>query len=113
MPEDAWSPPRIPTGAIAVELDGAFHETFGRVGAEIELRSPDPPNVVRVRGRDYNAGSTVWKQLVKRVAKAAGAVADGLGSTDPDEVNQSLTLEAWVRRYTRRTTVTGRVPTRS
>lgn len=96
---------KLPTGAIAIELSGPFYETFGLVGADIELRSPDPLNVVRVRGRDYNAGSTVWKQLVKRVTKTAGAVADGLGNTDPDDVDASLTLEAWVRRYTRSKTM--------
>ena len=95
---------KVPTGAIAIETSGPFYETFGIVGADIELRIPDPLNVVRVRGRDFDAGSKTWQYMVGRVTKAAAGLAAGLAQGEP-EADAQITLEAWVRRYTRSRTM--------
>jgi phytoene dehydrogenase-like protein len=96
---------RLPTGAVAVETVGPFWETFERLGLDPGLRVPDPPVLIRIRGRDVRPGAAVWEQLIKRVTKAAGRLAEGLGRAREEDVEAEITLDAWVRGYTRSKTV--------
>lgn len=96
---------RVPTGAVAIETAGPFWETFGELGIDPGLRVPDPPVMVHVRGRDLRPGAAVWEHMVKRVTKAAGRVAEGIGQSRAEEPDRELTLEQWVRRYTRSKTL--------
>lgn len=95
---------RIPTGAIAIETSGPFFDTFQELGIDPGLRVPTPPVRVRVRGREVNAGAPAWEHMIKRVAKTAGRVAEGIRRGDVGDDGQ-MTLEQWTRRYTRSRTV--------
>jgi phytoene desaturase len=94
---------KLPTGAVAIETGGPFWETFIELGIGPGLRVPDPAVRVRVRGRDLAPGAAVWDHLIKRVTKAAGLVAEGVALRE--DVDDAVMLDAWVRRYTRSTTV--------
>jgi phytoene dehydrogenase-like protein len=91
---------RLPTGAVAIETAGPFWETFGELGIDPGLRVPDPPVMVHVRGRDLKPGAAVWEHMMKRVTKAAGRIAEGIGRSRDSGGEENITLEQWVRRYT-------------
>lgn len=96
---------KLPTGAVAVETAGPFWETFGELGIDPGLRVPDPPVMIRVRGRDLKPGAAVWQHMVKRVTKSAGRVAEGIAKGRSGEVDEEQTLEEWARRYTKSRTL--------
>lgn len=97
---------KVPTGAVAIETSGPFWEIFGELGIDPGLRVPDPPVMIRVRGRDMKPGAAVWEHMIKRVTKAAGKVAEGVArARSGDEPDDEITLEQWTRRYTRSKTV--------
>jgi phytoene desaturase len=96
---------RLPTGAVAVETAGPFWETFSELGIDPQLRIPDPPVLIHVRGRDLQPGAAVWQHMIKRVTKSAGRVAEGIAQGRADDVDEQLTLEQWARRYTRSKTL--------
>ncbi|MGB9182701.1 MAG: FAD-dependent oxidoreductase [Solirubrobacteraceae bacterium] len=96
---------RLPTGAVAIETAGPFYEMFGRLGIDADLRVPDPPVMIHVRGRNLQPGAAVWKHMMKRVTKAAGAVAEGLSKARSGSDEGSETLEHWVLQYTKSKTL--------
>jgi phytoene desaturase len=96
---------KLPTGAVAIETAGPFWETFEELGIDPELRVPDPPVMIHVRGKDLAPGAAVWQYMMKRVTKAAGAVAQGITRGRSEGGDEDITLEQWTRRYTRSKTV--------
>ena len=97
---------KVPTGAVAIETSGPFWEIFGELGIDPELRVPDPPVMMHVRGRDMKPGAAVWQHMIKRVTKAAGRVAEGIANArSGEEIDDALTLEQWAKRYTRSKTL--------
>jgi phytoene desaturase len=95
----------LPTGAVAIETQGPFWDTFAELGVEPGLAIPDPPVMVNVRGRDLRPGAAVWQHMIKRVTKGAGRLAEELSRSDGSDGDVGETLEQWVRRYTRSRTV--------
>jgi phytoene dehydrogenase-like protein len=96
---------RLPTGAVAIETTGPFWQTFQDLGIDPDLRVPDPPVMIHVRGRDLRPGAAVWQHMIKRVTKAAGSIAEGIARSRDSDTDDSMTLEQWVQRYTRSKTV--------
>jgi phytoene desaturase len=97
---------KVPTGAIAVETTGPFWELFGELGIDPELRVPDPPVMVHVRGKDLKPGAAVWQHMIKRVTKSAGKVAENIAKArDGEEPGDEITLEEWTKRYTKSKTL--------
>ena len=96
---------RLPTGAVAIETQGPFWDTFAELGIDPGLRVPDPPVLIHVRGRDLRPGAAVWDHMIARVTKSAGRLAEGLADARRNEPDLELTLEAWTRRYTRSRTL--------
>jgi phytoene dehydrogenase-like protein len=97
---------KVPTGAIAVETSGPFWELFGELGIDPELRVPDPPVMVHVRGKDLKPGAAVWQHMIKRVTKSAGKVAENIAKArDGEEPGDEITLEEWTKRYTKSKTL--------
>src|ERR1700679_3405558 len=43
---------KLPTGAIAIEAGGPFYESFAELGIDPDLKMPDPPVLIKVRGRN-------------------------------------------------------------
>lgn len=96
---------KLPTGAVAVETQGPFWETFGELGIDPGLRTPDPPVLIHVRGRDLKPGAAVWQHMIKRVTKSAGRIAEGIAEGRAAEVDDQQTLEEWARKYTKSKTL--------
>jgi phytoene dehydrogenase-like protein len=96
---------KLPTGAVAIETVGPFWDTFGELGIDPQLSVPDPPVMIHVRGRDLRPGQAVWQHMIKRVTKSAGRLAEGITQQRESDPDSQLTLEQWVRRYTRSKTL--------
>lgn len=98
---------RIPTGAIAIELNGPWHQCFAELGIDADLRIPSPAVKVRIKGRDVTAGAPAWEFMIKRVTKSAAGLAQAVRVAGADEgaEDSDLTIEAWSRRYTKSKTV--------
>jgi phytoene desaturase len=96
---------KLPTGAVAVETQGPFLETFEQLDIDPGLRTPDPPVLIHVRGRDLKPGAAVWQHMIKRVTKSAGRVAEGIAQGRTADVDDQQTLEEWARRYTKSATL--------
>lgn len=98
---------KLPTGAIAIETGGPFHESFAELGIDPDLRMPDPPVLIRVRGRNLKPGAPVWDHMIKRVTKTAGRVVEGLAKARDGELEEDISLAEWTRRHTRSKTLLG------
>jgi phytoene desaturase len=96
----------INTGAIAIEYGGAMEDTFKEVGAEFELRFPDPANVFRIKGRTINPGKGGWAFLLDRITKQGAKLLANLGSARKGEYpEEQLTLEQWIAGATSNETI--------
>jgi phytoene desaturase len=96
----------INTGAVAIEYGGAMEETFAVVGADFELRFPDPANVFRVGGRTINPAKGGWAFLLDRITKRGAKVLTQLGSAKHgDYPEEQVTLEQWIAGATSNETV--------
>lgn len=96
----------INTGAVAIELGGAMEETFTDVGAELQLRLPDPANVFRIKGRTIDPGRGGWAFLLERVTRQGARLLAGLsGARKGEYPEDQLTLEQWVAGATSNETV--------
>lgn len=96
----------INTGAVAIEYGGAMEETFKEVGAEFELRFPEPANVFRIKGRTINPGKGGWAFLLDRITKQGAKLLANLGSARKGEYpEEQLTLEQWIAGATSNATV--------
>jgi phytoene dehydrogenase-like protein len=98
---------KLPTGAIAIETGGPFYESFAEMGIDPDLRMPDPPVLIRVRGKNLKPGAPVWDHMIKRVTKTAGRVVEGLSKAREGELEEDISLEEWTRRHTRSKTLLG------
>jgi phytoene desaturase len=96
----------INTGAVAIEYGGAMEETFKEVGAEFELRFPDPANVFRIKGRSINPAKGGWAFLLDQITKKGAKLLTNLGSARKGEYpEEQLTLEQWIGGATSNETV--------
>lgn len=87
----------INTGAVAIELGGAMEETFRDVGAELELRLPEPANVFRIKGRTIDPARGGWAFLLERITKQGAKLLAGLSSARKgDYPQEQVTLEQWI-----------------
>ncbi len=97
---------KVNTGAIAIEAGGAFEQTFHDVGADLDLRYPEPANVFRVRGRTINPGKGGWAFLLDQITKRGARLLSQLGSARGGEMpGEGLTLEEWIAGATSNRTV--------
>ncbi len=96
----------INTGAVAIEYGGAMEETFKAVGAEFELRFPEPANVFRINARTINPAKGGWAFLLDQITKKGAKVLAGLGSARKgDYPEEQLTLHEWIAGATSNETV--------
>lgn len=96
----------INTGAVAIENGGMMEQTFADLGAELQLRYPEPANVFRVKGRTVNPAKGGWAFLLDQITKKGAKVLAGLGSARKGELpEEQLTLEQWIGGATSNETV--------
>jgi phytoene desaturase len=96
----------INTGAVAIEFGGVMEETFHAVGAELQLRFPEPANVFRIKGRTINPAKGGWSLLLDQITKKGAKLLTGLGSARAGEYpEEQVTLEQWLAGATGNETV--------
>src|SRR5690349_20550575 len=87
----------INTGAVAIEFGGAMEEPFRDVGAEFELRFPEPANVFRIKGKTINPARGGWAFLLDQITRKGAKVLANLGSARKGEYpEEQQTLEQWI-----------------
>jgi phytoene desaturase len=93
---------KIPTGAIAIELQGPWLAIVDGLGIDPGLRIPNPAVRVRIKGRDVTAGAPAWEFLTSRVTKSGARLAQAVRGAGPDEgAEDGLTLAEWARKHTK------------
>jgi len=96
----------INTGAVAIEFGGVMEDTFRDVGAELQLRFPEPANVFRIKGRTINPAGGGWAFLLETITKRGARLLTGLSSARRGEYpEEQLTLEQWIAGATSNETV--------
>jgi phytoene desaturase len=95
----------VSTGAVAIEVGGVLEKTFQAVEAPFELRIPEPSVTIRVRGLNMQPGGAVWNTITKSVTKKGADLALGLRAARSEVPDQAITLEQWVKKFTRSRTV--------
>src|SRR3954470_25019844 len=89
----------VNTGAIAIEYGGVLEETFRTVGAPFDIRIPEPATLFRLKGKDVSLSKGPIGKLVNGLLKR------GAGLLSREGTDERLSVEAWLRRYTRNGTV--------
>ena len=88
-------------GAIAIELGGVFEETFNTVGAQLDIRTPEPASSFFIDGKLIDVGRGGWSLLLGQLTKQASRIlekfADARAGNLPDG-RQST--EDWLKTYT-------------
>ncbi len=92
---------KVNIGAIAIELGGVFEETFNTVGAQLDIRTPEPASSFFIDGKLIDVGRGGWSLLLGQLTKQASRIlekfADARSGNLPDG-RQST--EDWLKSYT-------------
>ena len=92
---------KVNIGAIAIELGGVFEETFNTVGAQLDIRTPEPASSFFIDGKLIDVGRGGWSLLLSQLTKQASRIlekfADARSGNLPDG-RQST--EDWLKSYT-------------
>jgi phytoene dehydrogenase-like protein len=83
----------VNTGALITELGGENRRLFDDVGADMQVRAPKRPLVLRIGRRDLPIMSGALGALVKTALSAVGALARRFGIFRP---RRGLTTEEWL-----------------
>ncbi len=96
----------VNVGAIAIELGGAFEETFDLLGVPLDIREPSPATVFYIEGKVINVAKAGWGMLLgaftKKAAKIGAKFADARAGELPEA---KLTTKRWLEQYTSNETV--------
>lgn len=100
---------KVNNGAIVIETGGITEETFKEVGAKFDVRSPQPPILYRLGGKDVDVSSGGWGFLLGKLTRQAAKIVKGIGSARSDSglpADEMSTAE-WVTKYTKNESVHG------
>ena len=100
---------KVNNGAIVIETGGITEQTFAEVGATFDVRTPDPPILYRVGGRDVDVTGGGWGFLLSRLTRHGARVLAGLAEARRDEglPDGELSTADWLARFTRNQAVHG------
>jgi phytoene dehydrogenase-like protein len=100
---------KVNNGAIVIETGGITEQTFAEVGATFDVRTPDPPILYRVGGRDIDVTGGGWGFLLSRLTRHGARVLAGLAEARRDEglPDGELSTADWLARFTRNQAVHG------
>jgi phytoene dehydrogenase-like protein len=65
---------KVNIGAIAIELGGVFEETFNTVGAQLDIRTPEPASSFFIDGKLIDVGRGGWSLLLGQLTKQASRI---------------------------------------
>jgi len=100
---------KVNNGAIVIETGGITEQTFAEVGATFDVRTPDPPILYRVGGRDVDVTGGGWGFLLSRLTRHGARVLAGLAEARRDEglPDGELSTADWLARFTQNEAVHG------
>jgi phytoene desaturase len=100
---------KVNNGAIVIETGGITEQTFAEVGATFDVRTPDPPILYRVGGRDIDVTGGGWGFLLSRLTRHGARVLAGLAEARRDGglPHGELSTADWLARFTRNEAVHG------
>jgi phytoene dehydrogenase-like protein len=93
---------KVNNGAIVIETGGITEQTFAEVGAEFDVRSPVPPVLYRVGGRDIDVTGGGWGFLLSRLTRQGAKVLAGLADARQDSglPETGLSTSDWLGKFT-------------
>ncbi len=94
---------KVNNGAIVIETGGMTEQTFAEVGAEFEVRSPEPPILYRVGRRDVDVTGGGWGFLLSKITRQGARILAGLAEARQDDglPDGQISTADWLARYTR------------
>jgi phytoene desaturase len=100
---------KVNNGAIVIETGGITERTFAEVGAAFDIRTPDPPILYRVGGKDVDVTGGGWGFLLSRLTRQGARVLAGLAEARRDDglPDGQLSTADWLARFTRNEAVHG------
>lgn len=100
---------KVNNGAIVIETGGITEETFAEVGAKFDVRSPQPPILYRLSGKDVDVSSGGWGFLLGKLTRQAAKIVKGIGSARNDSglPEDEMSTAEWVAKYTKNESVHG------
>jgi phytoene desaturase len=100
---------KVNNGAIVIETGGITEQTFAEVGAAFDIRTPDPPILYRVGGKDVDVTGGGWGFLLSRLTRQGARVLAGLAEARRDDglPGEQLSTADWLARFTRNEAVHG------
>jgi phytoene desaturase len=97
---------KVNTGAIALEFDGVFEETFNLVGAQLPLRAPKPANAFYLDRKVIDVGKGGWAMLLGSLTKGAARILDQFAQAKSGSLPDGrLSTKEWLAGYTKNETV--------
>jgi phytoene desaturase len=100
---------KVNNGAIVIETGGITQQTFAEVGADFDIRRPDPPILYRVGGKDVDVTGGGWGFLLSKLTRHGAKVLSGLADARHDEglPDGQLSTADWLARFTKNQAVHG------
>jgi phytoene dehydrogenase-like protein len=100
---------KVNNGAIVIEVDGITQQTFEEVGAAFDVRTPAPPILYRIGGKDVDVTGGGWGFLLSKLTRQGAKLLGGLAAARADDglPGAELSTADWVARYTRNESVHG------
>lgn len=97
---------KVNTGAIALEFDGVFQETFELVGAAFPLRTPKPANAFYLDRKVIDVGKGGWAMLLGGLTKQAAKILDQFAQAKSGSLPDGrMSTRDWLAGYTKNETV--------
>ena len=100
---------KVNNGAIVIETGGITEQTFDEVGATFDVRSPNPPILYRIGGKDVDVTGGGWGFLLGKLTRQGAKLVKGIGAARNDSglPEDELSTADWVAKYTKNEGVHG------
>jgi phytoene desaturase len=100
---------KVNNGAIVIETGGITEETFAEVGAEFEVRAPQPPILYRMGKKNVDVTGGGWGFMLSKLTRQGAIMAKGIGAARHDEglPEDEISTADWVRKFTKNKAVQG------
>jgi phytoene dehydrogenase-like protein len=101
---------KVNDGAIVIEVGGITEQTFGEVGAEFDVRTPEVPVLYRIGAKNLDVTRGGWGMLLSTMTRHGAKLLSGIGAARKDDdalPGEGLSTADWVARYTRNEAVQG------
>jgi phytoene desaturase len=100
---------KVNTGAIVIEVGGITQQTCEEVGAQFDIREPQPPILYRIGGKDVDVTGGGWGFLLSKLTRQGAKLVKGIGAARNDSglPEDELSTADWVSKYTKNEGVHG------